>query len=106
MTFVLLRLEKSGALFLFVRLPLGQGDADHKGDEQKRWKPAAKKARHDSGPWQTDMVVQAACGCAAAGVSARARSLRRMAFSFPPMSRRRQVRYIQVSNTTMDARAR
>jgi hypothetical protein len=34
------------------------------------------------------------------------RSRRRMAFHFPPNNRNRQVRYIQVSSTTMDASAR
>src|SRR6266852_6871366 len=51
---------------------------------------------------------QATC-VAGAGIGVAAspsRSRRRIAFSLPPRSRSKQVRYIQVSNTMMDASAR
>lgn len=51
---------------------------------------------------------QAGCGTAsgARAAAARSRSRRRIAFSFPPSSRSKQVRYIQVIRTIMEASAR
>ena len=64
----------------------------------------------DSRTDQSAKKRQAGCGSlvVARSVRAAARSLsrRRMAFSFPPRSKRRQVRYIQVSSMMMEARAR
>ena len=50
----------------------------------------------------------AATGSGVAGAVVRilSPSRRRMAFNFPPSNSKRQVRYIHVSNTTMDASAR
>ena len=51
--------------------------------------------------------LQAVCGSGCACFArARSCSRRTMAFSFPPRSRNKHVRYIQVSNTMIDARAR
>ena len=49
---------------------------------------------------------QAGCGFATAALAAPSRSRRRIAFNFPPRSKSKQVRYIQVISTIMDASAR
>ena len=49
---------------------------------------------------------QAGCGVAATALAALSRSRRRIAFSFPPRSKSKQVRYIQVISTMMEASAR
>jgi hypothetical protein len=89
------------ALFFFAQFTT-HDRPDDSGAEQRENNPEPQ-ARHvttDGPPMRLRRLSAASEICAA-----RFRSRRRMAFSFPPRSKSRQVRYIHVSNTMSDASA-
>ena len=73
---------------------------------KRRKSEAPIKSEQSNLERETYAAGTAGAGATGAALRILSRSRRRMAFHFPPNNSNRQVRYIQVSSTTMDASAR